>query len=215
MPELESMRSLVRDGVLDLDAFTRFDFELGGPSVLTIADPAYTGGTLNMPGQGVGRYAVGDREVFRPLQYCSAHLMMVREDAVWLARAVVRDASAHIEALLQRLAQKRFSLGTLLRKKVVVDVLDPATRHQASRFAEINNAAKHDYDHPKDTHMFSYEDALAAYFIARRLGLKLYLLTPLATDLAVFDVPPARFDPRSGQLTHHGVGYEVKSQARS
>lgn len=190
------------DGQLDLHAFTSFDYSVGGPSVLTIADPVFGGGPLNMPGQGVGRYAVGDREVFRPLQYCSAHLMMVREDASWLARAVVTDSSAHIEALLKRIGRfPRLTFGALLRKRAISAVVDSVTLDQALRFAPINNSAKHDFDHPKDTHMFSYDDALSAYFICRRLALRLYPLAQISTDMSVFDVEPAGFDSRTGHLT--------------
>lgn len=199
--EIRAIYDLVVDDRLDLKAFTAFDLSLGGPSALTIADPQYIGGTLNMPGQGVGRYSVADRAIFRPLQYCAAHLMLVSEDAVWLARSVVRDSSAHIEGLLQRIGGRKLSLGALLRKQPVVDTLDTVTREQAMRFARINNAAKHDYDHPKDTHMFSYSDALCAYFICRRLGLKLYPSARLNTDVSVFDVAPAGFDATTGRLT--------------
>ena len=190
------------DGRLNLSAFTSFDYSVGGPSVLTIAEPVFGDGPLNMPGQGVGRYAVGDREVFRSLQYCSAHLMMVREDASWLARAVVTDSSAHIEALLKRIGRfPRLTLGALLRERAVSAVVDTATLNLARRFAPVNNSAKHDFDHPKDTHMFSYADALAAYFICRRLALRLYPLAKIATDMSVFDAEPAGFDSLTGHLT--------------
>jgi hypothetical protein len=115
---------------------------------------------------------------------------------------VVTDSSAHIEALLKRIGHfPRLPLGTLLRKKAIAAVVDSVTLGQALRFAPINNAAKHDFDHPKDSHMFSYDDALAAYFVCRRLALRLYPLAKLGTDLAVFDVKPAGFDRRTGHLT--------------
>ena len=200
--EITTIRQLAPADRIDPAAFTSFDYWLGGPSVLTISDPGFTGGTLNFPSQGVGRYQVADREVFRPLQYCAAHLMMVDERAVWLARAVVSDSSAHIEGLVKRIGRLRFlPLGSMLRKRAVAAVLDPTTLNLALRYTPIFNAAKHDFSQDKDTHMFSLQDALTAYFVCRRLAFRLYPLASLATNLHVFDVEPASFDPASGRLT--------------
>jgi hypothetical protein len=201
LAEVAAIHAMAADAKLDLDAFTAFDYSVGGPSALTIADPSFAGGPLNMPGQGVGRYDEQDRDVFRPLQYCSAHLMMVREDASWLARTVVAESAAHVETLLKRVGDSpRTPLGALLRKRRVSAALDEVTLGQALRFAPVNNSAKHDFGHPKDAHMFSYQDALAAYFVCRRLALRIYPLATLATDPAVFDVEPVGFDRRTGHL---------------
>jgi hypothetical protein len=195
---------LSSDGRLDLEAFAAFDYSLGGPSVLTIADPRLTGGTLNMPGQGVGRYSVADRDVFRQLQYCAAYLTMVDERAVWLARSVVELSSAHIEALVKRIGRLRFlPLGTMLRKKAVAAAIDSTTLDQTIRFTPIYNASKHDFSQAKDTHMFSLEDALMAYFICRRLAQRLYPLAHIETDMRIFNVAPAVLDPLSGHLLPH------------
>ncbi|MBK5211394.1 MAG: hypothetical protein JJE36_03675 [Coriobacteriia bacterium] len=200
--ECQIIHAMYPGSKLDLAVFTGFDYAIAGPSVLTIAQPGFGGGTLNMPGQGVGRYTISDREVFRPLQYASAHLMMVREDASWLARSVVVESAAHIEALLKRVGRRpRLPFGALLHEKSVEAALDEITYGQARRFAPINNSAKHDFDHPKDTHMFSYGDALSAYFICRRLAMQIYPLAALSTDMSVFECPPAGFDPVTGHLT--------------
>lgn len=41
-------------------------------------------------------------------------------------------------------------------------------------------------NHEFGTHLFSEEDALLTYFVARKLGLRLYELVDLETDLKLF-----------------------------
>lgn len=188
-----AIRAMSKGGAFDRDAFKRFDQRLGGPSVLTIADPDRASGTLNIPGHGSGRYTIGDRGIFRPLQYCAAYLENDDETLQRSTRSLIRDASAHIEALLKRVdgpGAMRRTLGALLRSESIIKVVDRTTHAQALRFSRINNAAKHEYDHEKDTHMFSLEDALASYFICRRIALRLYPLARLTTNMAVFEVEP-------------------------
>ena len=95
----------------------------------------------------------------------------------------------------------KLTLGALLGKEGIASALDSATLKQALLFAQLNNAAKHDFGHAKDTHMFSYQDALNSYFVCRRLALRIYPLANLGTDMRVFDVAPADFDARNGHLT--------------
>ena len=78
-------------------------------------------------------------------------------------------------------------LGAALRKTIVKRKVDSTTWKQIDTFTHIYNDAKHNFGHEKDTHMFSVEDALLAYFVCRKLGLKLYSLASLATDIRLFD----------------------------
>jgi hypothetical protein len=70
---------------------------------------------------------------------------------------------------------------------VIRSKLDPLTWRRIKRFTTPYNAAKHDFDQPKDTHLFSIADALIAYIVARKLGIALYPLASLTTDLTIFD----------------------------
>jgi hypothetical protein len=184
-PEWERLRQVTTLDPLDRESLAEFDRSLGGPCVTAIANRNLVGGTLNIPGHGVGRYAVADRDVFRPLQYCSAYLTGV---GGCQARDVVQMSIAHIEVLVKRIVKRPFlPLGAALRITAAKSRIDARTWSQLERLILIYNEAKHRFDHDKDTHMFTMEDALATYFVCRRLGQKLYPLVKLSTDFAVFE----------------------------
>jgi len=183
--EWERLRQVSTSDPLDRESLAELDRSLGGPCVTTIANRNLAGGTLNIPGHGVGRYAVADRDVFRPLQYCSACLTGAGD---FQARDVVQMSSAHIEVLVKRIVNHpSLSLGAALHRTAAKSRIDATTWSQLERLILIYNEAKHRFDHDKDTHMFSTEDAVLAYFVCRRLGQKLYPLVKLSTDFAVFE----------------------------
>jgi hypothetical protein len=96
-------------------------------------------------------------------------------------------SSLHLEALVKRIGGAKYlPLGQALRNIIAKQKIDPTIWNQLDRYTRIYNAAKHCFEHDKDTHMFSVEDALLAYFVCRALGLKLYHLANLATDLNKF-----------------------------
>ena len=98
-------------------------------------------------------------------------------------------SSLHIESLIKRIGNiSNLPLGQALRKAVVRRRIDPVTWGQIDRYTRIYNDAKHNLRHQKDSHMFSVEGALLAYFVCRKLGAKLYPLANLITDLSVFEV---------------------------
>jgi len=66
-------------------------------------------------------------------------------------------------------------------------VLGPGLFEQVNDFSKVYNASKHDFDQEKDSHMFSIQDAVLAYFVARQLGIRLYPLAHLSTDVSVFE----------------------------
>ena len=148
-----------------------------------IADPNGAGGTLGMPGRGVGRYEISERDVFRPLQYCAVHLGDADADEDWRTREIVEMSGLHLEGLVKRIGGLQFvPLGEGLRRARVRRKLDATTLDQLDRFAKIHNVAKHGFDHDRDTHMFSMQDAVLAYVVSRRLGRTLYPLANLVTD---------------------------------
>jgi hypothetical protein len=174
------LRELVLVRIPNVEAVLAFDDSIVGPSVRR----------LNC--MNTGRYAVEDRDVFRPLQYCAMDFLKEKgadweDDAEWLARDLVEMSSAHIEALVKNIGQIRhLPLGAALRNAVVKRKVTPATWKLVDRFTRIYNDAKHNFSHAKDTHMFSVEDALLSYFVCRKLALKLYPLATLETDMSIF-----------------------------
>ena len=175
------LRELVSVRIPNAESILAYDDSIVGPSMRR----------LNC--MNTGRYAVEDRDIFRPLQYCAMDLLKDKgadweDDAEWLARDLVEMSSAHIEALVKNIGQiSRLPLGAALRNLAVKRKVDPVTWKQIDRFTRIYNDAKHNFNHTKDTHMFSVKDALLAYFTCRKLGAKLYPLANLVTDVNIFD----------------------------
>lgn len=103
---------------------------------------------------------------------------------------MVQASSAHVEALVKRIGRlQRLPLGTAIRHRLIRAVVDPVTIDQVTRYSAVYNASKHDFTQSKDTHLFSLQDAVRSYFICRQLGLRLYPLASLVTDVSVFDSP--------------------------
>lgn len=133
---------------------------------------------------GSGQYHVDDRDVFRPLQYCAMYFYRKDDmtEVECFTRHIVQMSGLHIETLLNRVGQLLgFTLGRVLNDKRVKKRIGPVAWVQADRFRSIYNAAKHDVCHDKDTHLFSVEDAVLAYFVSRKLGAGFYPLAKLRT----------------------------------
>lgn len=127
------------------------------------------------------KFNIADRDVFRPLQYCEWGF---KEFGIWDTRQIVYMSSLHIEALVKRISQQtRNPLGMALRQNRAKQLIAPATYEKIERLTKIYNSAKHDMDHEFGTHMFSQEDAIMFYFTARKLGLRLYELANLKTNI--------------------------------
>lgn len=175
--EIENLRELVTCR-FDLSRLATFDEAMGGPSITT------------MNCNNSGRYDIADRDVFRPLQYCMAYFDVGTRDADldWRTRDIIQMSSLHIESLIKRVGKiGSLPLGAALGKAVVRTKVDSLTYSVINQFVAIYNASKHDVSQPKDTHMFSVEDAVLAYVLCRRLGMRLYPLASLLTDLTIFD----------------------------
>jgi hypothetical protein len=179
--EQKRLKVLVTPNIPSVEAVIIYDESLGGPSITR----------LNC--NNTGRYAVEDRDIFRPLQYCAMDFLKDKgadweDDAEWLARDLVEMSSLHIESLIKNIGSVfHLPLGAALQKAVVKSKVDPMTWKQINTFTHIYNDAKHNFSHAKDTHMFSIEDALLSYFVCRKLGAKLYPLAKLATDMKIFE----------------------------
>ena len=163
------IRELTQTDPFDYVWLETFDRRLGGPCISML-----TGKDRH------GRYASEDREIFRPLQYCAMYLEHSHREL--LARATVHMSGLHLESLLKRIGQiGRIPLGQAIGHQLIRHKLDPITLEQMKGFKDIYNAAKHDVDQSKDTHLFSVADAVLAYLIARQLGMRLYPLITLGT----------------------------------
>lgn len=202
--EISQIRLLAGTTPLDLKHLIAFDNTIGGPSVSRI----------NCGREG--RYEIPDRDIFRPLQYCGMYFkaMVSKEnidDPLWLTRDIVEMSSLHMEGLIKNIGSlARLPLGMALHKTIVKQKVDPETWKQINTFTHIYNDAKHNFNHDKDTHMFSMEDAILAYFICRKLGVLLYPLARLATDIKIFEkecdeeeksqLPRWIIDPSDGEV---------------
>jgi len=113
----------------------------------------------------------------------------VEDEIKWVTREIVHMSGLHLESLLKRIGRVRrpWPLGKLLAEHSIQSRLSPLTRLRIDRFRNAYNAAKHDVDHAKDTHLFSTEDAVLAYIISRKIGMLLYPQARLRTDMAIFE----------------------------
>ncbi len=178
--ELEYVKVLVERRPLDYALLIEFDQMLGGP------------GISNVDCFGFGRYAIPDRDIFRPLQYLDTYFAMVAEEsrAEWLTRELIHLSSLHIENLVKRMSRKsRLPLGALLRESTVRSKIDTDLWTRITVFTRIYNDSKHNVSHPKDTHLFSIADTVIAYAVCRRFAQLLYPHVRLTTDFATFERP--------------------------
>ena len=171
--QCDELGRIIDGGSIDFDGFMSLDESMGWACMSSV-----TVGTS-------GNYDYRDRDVFRPLQYCNGYfgIMQERRDAGWFTRGIVHMSSLHVEALVSRVSlTHKLPLGRAIREKVFLQKVDSATWIQIDRFRHVYNAAKHDVRHPKDTHLFSCEDAVLAYFVCRAFGIKLRPLVELHTE---------------------------------
>ncbi len=174
LAEFDHLQAIASISPLDLAKIAAFDQAIRGPCMLALTE------------EDQRQYVSADRDAFRPLQYCAWFFEQI--DKEWLLRGIVQMSCLHIESMIKRIGfAPRLSLGTALRKALVRQVLDPVTWKQIYVFTGIYNDAKHKFDHPKDTHLFSIKDAVLAYFVGRYLGMRLYPHARIETDMTVFE----------------------------
>lgn len=193
--ELDDLRGVASNRPLDYARLVLFDQSLGGS------------GIHNVSRGNSGAYAIEDRDVFRPLQYCSMIFDQPETGLRWSTREVVHMCGLHLEELVERVANgRKLTLGRGLEQAVVKEVLGPEGLRRTKRFLAPYNDAKHNFrpyhdagfedeegdaeaDH--DGHLFTVEDAVVAYAVSRRLALPLY-------PHARLESPRSLWGPRSG-----------------
>jgi hypothetical protein len=176
--EEASLLEIVTDWPASYAALIELDRSLGGP------------GFSNIDHENRGLYAIEDRDIFRPLQYVSTYFKMSADGSLapWLTRTLVQMSGILLESLIKRIAGvDRLPLGAALAKPLAKRKINGENWDQLQQFSRIYNAAKHHVNQPKDTHLFSMEDAILAYYVARKLAADLYPLATLSTDIEIFD----------------------------
>lgn len=143
-----------------------------------------------IPGPGMqsavwneGRYWYPFNEEFelilRPLRYITAYLNQACYQSVF-TRAVIETAGGHLEGCLKDLCRTKGKLrsypqkplGALIKKRVVKQGLPDEIINGIGQLTHLAvNPAKHEYTNKGNTgSVFSFGDAVYAYFLARWFG---------------------------------------------
>jgi hypothetical protein len=179
--EQSQLRGLAAAQVPNLEAVTAYDHSLGGPSMSRLTH------------NHTERYALEDRAVFRSLQYCAMDMTRVNgtdweNDAKSFSRDLMENSSKHINALLDNIGGTYYlPFGKALRNAAIKRKVDSRTWGQINALLDISNDAKRQFGRNKVTAAFSVEDALLVYFICRKLGMRLYPLAKLSTNMQLFE----------------------------
>ena len=122
-------------------------------------------------GVGTGDFAIKDRPIFRPIQYVESHFLDQNFDM--LTRVIVERSSLHVEASLKRYCRRTdIPVGPLLNSREG-KTLPRELWKKLDVFRELLwNQGKHETPLDRE-HLFSETEAIAAYFICRKLGSEL------------------------------------------
>src|SRR5437867_4459981 len=94
----ERLHAISATSPFDLQALSDFDDSIPGPSMTRLSAAVRQRVIFSSPGHD--RLSIGDRDVFRPLQYCAA--AFEAENLEWHTREVVEKSGLHLEALVKR-----------------------------------------------------------------------------------------------------------------
>ena len=149
---------------------TRIDREIPGPG---IHSAVWNNNRYRYP------FSETFEAVLRPLRYIPAYLGQAYREPLFI-RAVLQMAGAHLEGCVKsmhRIGSKqvrypRAPLGSLLRKKSIVGMLNEKTLEAMRTYTDLGvNPAKHNYTAGQVSgSLFTFEDAVYGYFLARRFG---------------------------------------------
>ncbi|MDE0269032.1 MAG: hypothetical protein OXI96_08370 [Acidimicrobiaceae bacterium] len=117
--------------------------------------------------------------VLRPLRYIPAELQNGYDNSLH-SRYIIMTTGGYLEGCIKtalrdtgtRRGKLRKPLGTMIARGFLKDLLNPSETACLQQIARIAvNPAKHDFinDHGPES-LFSYEDAVYAYFLSRRFG---------------------------------------------
>jgi|SRR5579859_1809115 len=177
--ENQAVQIIISAWPTSYDVLMKLDLRLGGP------------GFANINCGNDGRYHSEDRDIFRPLQYIGSYFSLAAKKeahGAWLTRDIVQAGGIQLESLVKRIAGvDRFPLGQALAEPLAKRLINATDWKRVKQYSQIYNAAKHTIDQPKDTHLFSIEDAIISYFVVRKLAAVLYPLAKMKTNLRVFE----------------------------
>jgi hypothetical protein len=131
-------------------------------------------------GHLTGNYQVNDRSIYRPIQYVWVKLYS-DINIEWSSRDIVSESCFHVESCLDRYCEEKIygSFGKILHSKLgrtlPVQIWNPLYS-----MSKVYNLAKHRIPEQLnyEDHLFSEADALATYFICRKLGIEILKLIP-------------------------------------
>lgn len=176
--ELEEVTDLLEAGQSEQahKVLAELDKQIGGYGIHT---------RLDADAAGWRPYNSSDRSVYRPIDYVIMHLS--HPQAEWYARDVAEMACVHVEGTIKRFVEqrnllerfRRSPLGSLLHKRRVRNALPPTVWEDLCWLnRRVYVHAKHEFgwredsdeeEGERDGHLFTVEEALAIYLIARHL----------------------------------------------
>jgi len=148
--------------------FAKYDKGIPGKGIHNIEKPDGEGGWT-------GNYDIVDRPIYRPIQYVEAYFTW--DNFEWLSRDIVEMACLHVESCLKRYCGRndRKMFGKLLSSEEGRTLPSKLWNWLDQIRQYLYNPAKH-YIPEYEGHLFSSEEAIASYFICRKLGLELLQL---------------------------------------
>jgi hypothetical protein len=175
---VEEIASLLGEGQVEQaqDYLAKLDAQIGGYGIHS---------RLEADTAGREPYMTEDRPIYRPIDYVIMHFSHPRPE--WYARDIAEMACAHIEGIIKRLVQQRNlprrlrhkSLGIVLRNEGVEAALPkPLLGDLRWLNGRVYNLVKHEFglhysvdeEGERAGHLFTVEEALAIYVIARHLA---------------------------------------------
>src|SRR6266566_2757034 len=138
-----------------------------------------------------GAYHHQDRDIFRPIQYCSA--IFLRFFIAADTRYLVDNSCGHVESILKRIhrnlrggKESEVPMGTVIHRLSTLDDFADANGVEMLRVSRLVNSvyrlAKHEFEYDAaeneaaldmESHLFSYDEAAFTYFGCRLHGLRL------------------------------------------
>ena len=144
--------------------------------------------------------------VLRPLRYIPAYLSLAWHDSIHV-RAVVSTTTAHLEGCIKKALGKdtaRQPLGSLLGTSAAKRLVGEEQTAGMTEFVRlVGNPSKHEYTNDRSRGpVFIYEDAVFAYFLARRFGANALMASGQVDELVASTADATRQDRyfRGGSL---------------
>lgn len=131
-------------------------------------------------GNLTGNYQIKDRPIYRSIQY--VYVDLYEDNLEWHARDIVYKSCLHIENCLDRYCEEKINgpfgskLYSTKGRTLPAHIWNPLSL----MCKNVYNLAKHYIPEQVnyEDHLFSEADAIATYFICRKLGIEILKLIP-------------------------------------